>query len=147
MERALFLRAFGRKIAQPVMPDDEAFGYLPTQIVADYLAQRSTPPLDGLLYRSTQTGGRGRNVVLFHHASRVVATPGTPPARPTAFDPFDPSGALEPAPGADRRAETLKVDRASLEITDIRAVDYDKHRRSVEMWNIELDEREWYPGE
>ena len=147
MERALFLRAFGRKIAQPVMPDDEAFGYLPAQIVADFLAQRSTPPLDGLLYRSTQTGGRGRNVVLFHHRSRVVATTGMPPAPPTAFDSFDPSGALEPVPGADRRAETLKVDPASLEITDIRAVDYDKHRRSVEIWNIELHEREWYPGE
>lgn len=66
-----FLRAFGRQIARPILPGDEAFGYLPTQVVADYLAQRLAPAIDGMFYRSTQTGSKGRNVVLFNRAARV----------------------------------------------------------------------------
>lgn len=75
VERAGFLRQLDWEISQPVMPGDEAFGYLHTQAVADYLAHRLD--LDGVLYRSTQAGaGRTdrdppQNLVLFHHASRV----------------------------------------------------------------------------
>jgi hypothetical protein len=76
LARAAFMRNFGDEIAQPVMPQDETFGYLPTQIVADYIAQRLQ--LDGMLYRSVQSGrkktpsgGFPQNVVLFHHAARV----------------------------------------------------------------------------
>ncbi len=38
VERAAFLRTFGHEISLPVMPRDELFGYVPTQIVAEYLA-------------------------------------------------------------------------------------------------------------
>lgn len=75
IERAGFLRQLDWEISQPVMPGDEGFGYLHTQAVADYLAHRLG--LDGVLYRSTQSGaGRAerdpaQNLVLFHHASRV----------------------------------------------------------------------------
>jgi len=131
MERALFLRAFGRRIAEPVMPGEEGFGYLATQIVADYLAQRADPPLDGMIYRSTQTGGKGRNVVLFNHASRVISDP-TPTQGP-GMSVVDP------------RLETLMLIPDSIEITDIRAVTYDQPRRSVEFWELELEEREHYP--
>lgn len=127
MERALFLRAFGRRIAEPVMPGEEGFGYLATQIVAAYLAQRADPPLDGMIYRSTQTGGRGRNVVLFNHASRVISDP-TPTQGP-GMSVVDP------------RLETLMLIPDSIEITDIRAVTYDQPRRSVEFWELELEER------
>jgi hypothetical protein len=68
-DRVAFLRTFGAEISQPVMPRDEAFGYLPTQIVADYIAQRLG--FDGLFYRSTQAGRAKRNVVLFNHSARV----------------------------------------------------------------------------
>jgi hypothetical protein len=131
MERALFLRAFGRRIAEPVMPGEEGFGYLATQIVADYLAQRADPLLDGMIYRSTQTGGKGRNVVLFNHASRVIGDPKSAPG-------------LGPAV-VDTRPETLALVSDSIEITDIRAVTYDQPRRSVEIWEIELEEREHCP--
>lgn len=131
MERALFLRAFGRRIAEPVMPSEEAFGYLATQIVADYLAQRAEPPMDGLIYRSTQTGGKGRNVVLFNHASRVIVD-------------SEPALTLGPA-GVDPRPATLALVPESIEITDIRAVNYDQRRRSVEIWEIELEERYHHP--
>lgn len=74
--RAAFLRNFGNEIAQPVMPRDEVFGYLPTQVVADYIGQRLR--LDGMLFRSVQSGRKKsdagtypQNIVLFNHASRV----------------------------------------------------------------------------
>lgn len=69
-DRVAFLRTFGAEISQPVMPRDEAFGYLPTQIVADYIFQRLG--FDGLFYRSTQAGRAKRNVVLFNRAARVA---------------------------------------------------------------------------
>jgi hypothetical protein len=148
-ERAMFLRAFGRRIAQPVMPDDEAFGYLPTQIVADYLAQRPTPAIDGILFRSTQTGGRGRNVVLFNRASRVEPKP----VQPREFelsvldDIFgDAPAPIEPDPFPinvdDGRLATLRIDPDSIQISDVRAVSYIEKRQSVEFWQLDLEERE-----
>ena len=38
----------------PVMPNDEPFGYLATQAIADFLATEANPPLDGILYPSVQ---------------------------------------------------------------------------------------------
>jgi hypothetical protein len=55
----------------PVMPDDEPTEYLITQMIADYLARRPGAALDGILFKSVQQPGDQRNVVLFHHASRV----------------------------------------------------------------------------
>lgn len=70
-ERAAILRAIAKQIAWPILPSDELLGYLPTQVIAEYLAERSDPKIDGILYQSTQTGSEGRNVVLFNRASRV----------------------------------------------------------------------------
>ena len=74
-ERSLekFLLEWVEEISRPVMPHDEAREYLPTQAVADYLANRVDPHLDGMIFRSSQTGGTGRNVVLFNHACRAMA--------------------------------------------------------------------------
>ena len=84
-----------------------------------------------MIYRSTQTGGKGRNVVLFNHASRVIGDPKSAPG-------------LGPAV-VDTRPETLALVSDSIEITDIRAVTYDQPRRLVEIWEIELEEREHCP--
>ena len=69
--RAEFLRDLVSELSQPVMPQDEAVEYLTTQVVAEYLANKVEPRLDGMIYTSSQTGGNGRNVVLFNHACRV----------------------------------------------------------------------------
>jgi len=69
--RAAFLAQLVREISRPIMPRDEEFEYLPTQAVAEYLASCVEPPLDGIVFHSAQTDGKGRNIVLFHHASRV----------------------------------------------------------------------------
>ncbi|MGA3846819.1 RES family NAD+ phosphorylase [Ralstonia nicotianae] len=73
LERASFLRTLGSRMARPVMPDDEVVDYLPTQAVADFLATMNEPRLDGIIFPSAQAR-TGRNVVLFHHAARVVET-------------------------------------------------------------------------
>ena len=70
-ERTAFLRGLSERISQPIMPDDEALEYLPTQAVADFLATGRSPRIDGLIFFSSQAGGNGLNVVLFHNASRV----------------------------------------------------------------------------
>ncbi|VWM20535.1 hypothetical protein BLA6992_07444 [Burkholderia lata] len=70
LERSVFLQRLQSRMTRPVMPDDEAFDYLPTQAIADFLATMNDPRLDGIVYRSAQTKG-GNNVVLFHHAAKV----------------------------------------------------------------------------
>ena len=69
--RVAFLRSFVDEISRPVMPRDQDYEYLPTQVVAEYLASRPEQPFDGIIFPASQTGGVGRNVVLFHHAARV----------------------------------------------------------------------------
>ena len=69
-ERAAFLQSLGQRMTRPVMPDDEAFDYLATQAVADFLATENGPRLDGIIFGSAQSKD-GRNVVLFHKAARV----------------------------------------------------------------------------
>lgn len=71
LERAMFLRSLSQRITRPVMPDDEAFEYLATQAVADFLATEGAVPLDGIIFPSVQAAGAVLNVVLFHKAARV----------------------------------------------------------------------------
>lgn len=70
--RAAFLRRLVREISRPVMPQDEAFEYLATQAVAEYLANKLEPRLDGIVFHSSQTGGSGRNLVFFNHACGIA---------------------------------------------------------------------------
>jgi hypothetical protein len=72
LERVAFLRSLGNRITRPVMPDDEAFDYLATQAIADFLATENEPLLDGIIFGSVQAEN-GRNVVLFHKAALVEA--------------------------------------------------------------------------
>lgn len=70
LARAAFLRSLGARMVRPVMPDDEAIDYLPTQAIADFLATTNEPRLDGIIFLSAQVED-GRNVVLFNHVARV----------------------------------------------------------------------------
>ena len=62
------------------MPSDETFDYLPTQAIAEYLATKVNPRIDGIIFSSSQTGGEGRNVVLFNHASAAKIETTSAPA-------------------------------------------------------------------
>ncbi|WP_415016208.1 RES family NAD+ phosphorylase [Enterobacter sp.] len=75
LEQAAFLRTLTNLIVKPVLPGEEDFSYIPTQVIAEYLADSEQLNLDGILYPSVQldgslTGGN-YNVVLFRKASRV----------------------------------------------------------------------------
>lgn len=72
--QATFLRTLSDRITDPVLPGDEDFRYIPTQVIAEYLADAPKLNLDGMLYPSVQQGSQESedyNVVLFHKASRV----------------------------------------------------------------------------
>lgn len=71
LARVSFIRSLCERMTRPVMPNDQDWEYLITQAVADYLATKSTPIFDGLVFPSVQTGNEHQNVVLFHKASRV----------------------------------------------------------------------------
>jgi hypothetical protein len=75
-EQAAFLSTLISRIVAPVLPGEEDFSYIPTQVIAEYLADPSRFNLDGILYPSVQLPGaeleERYNVVLFHKASRVA---------------------------------------------------------------------------
>ena len=75
LQRAKFLGVLGSKMVEPVMPGDQAIDYLPTQAVCDYLAAQKDLSLDGIIYKSVQAGDDAKNIILFHHASRVLEVP------------------------------------------------------------------------
>jgi hypothetical protein len=71
LERAAFLSKLSQRITKPVMPDDEAFEYLATQAIADFLSTESDPKIDGIIFPSVQVAGTSLNIVLFHKAAKV----------------------------------------------------------------------------
>ncbi|HBQ40188.1 MAG TPA: hypothetical protein DD808_06410 [Halieaceae bacterium] len=74
LERVAFLRSVGKHMTRAVMPDDQALDYLATQAISDFLATENEPALDGIVFQSAQAR-EGRNVVLFHKASKIEAMP------------------------------------------------------------------------
>ena len=158
--RWAFLSQLIHEISRPVMPEDEEEQYLPTQVVAEYLANRLDPRFDGIIYRSPQTG-KGRNVVFFNHACSVK-----PDDLPEAIDvwceplqvdsdggiddtirvleaaPHDPDRRISPS-GTDTNSTdsitdlrvsetpTLELDLKSVCVMDINRVCYDFNRRNV----------------
>jgi RES domain len=90
VDRSQFLEGFHALIARPIQPHEEPLEYIPTQAVAEYVA--NVLSLDGILYASAQLGSIPdpsdlkiyinlleltdedlalHNVVLFGAASRV----------------------------------------------------------------------------
>ena len=63
-----FLKELVGEISRPVLPQDEKSEYIPTQVVSEYLTNRMDPPVDGIIFPSSQTGATGRNLVLFGKA-------------------------------------------------------------------------------
>ena len=72
--RAAFFKWLVGEIGGPVMPQDEPFEHIATQAMAEYLSNIENPQLDGIIFRSAQTGGVGRNVVLFQHACGIESS-------------------------------------------------------------------------
>lgn len=68
LSRSIFLRNLSQRMTRAIMPDDELFDYLPTQVIADFLG--SELKFDGIIFPSAQSK-KGLNIALFNHASRV----------------------------------------------------------------------------
>jgi hypothetical protein len=66
-----FFKSLRSRISRAVMPGEEELDYLPTQAIAEFLARRHNPPLDGILFESAQSNAEGRNLVLFSQACGV----------------------------------------------------------------------------
>jgi hypothetical protein len=71
-QKAKFLEGLSERITMPIMPDDEALRYIPTQVIAEFLASLNNPMLDGMIYPSVQAAEEMKNVVLFHKAATVA---------------------------------------------------------------------------
>jgi RES domain/HEPN/RES N-terminal domain 1 len=81
-----FLRSFHNLISRPVQPHEEALEYVPTQAVAEYIA--NVLGLDGIIYESAQAGGLNddeeeedtpadrstQNVAFFNRSALVVGS-------------------------------------------------------------------------
>lgn len=67
-----FIENFGNQVTVPVVPENESKEYIITQVISDYLSSRTDIDIDGLIYKSAQTGAlRNENIVLFHKSSKV----------------------------------------------------------------------------
>lgn len=71
-DRLTFLNKFSAEISKPVLPKEEAFDYMPTQALVEYLAYHYKPKIDAVVYASTQTNGKGKNIVFLNHTAKVA---------------------------------------------------------------------------
>jgi hypothetical protein len=173
LERVAFLRSLGQRITRPVMPDDEAFDYLATQAIADFLATENDPILDGIIFRSAQSKD-GRNVVLLHKAARVEAIelpegteievhtgygsedgwevdysvtesvpPPAPPEKRNEWSNFLTGASQSHDRDGDFRQDTLQIDPGSVEVHQVEWVQYQCIRYKVDRRRSEKHNRKF----
>lgn len=150
LEYAEFFRSLQSRFSRPVMPDDEDRDYIATQAVAEYLSEHFEPRVDGILFRSAQAPKAGRNLVLFHRASKVetLVLPGDPEfyVNTHSFDGDDyyPDCYVQATVRAtqeeidaashvhfERDAFTLDLDFKSLQIHEIESVSYGRQNHAM----------------
>lgn len=66
-----FLRHFSLEISKPVQSHNTNLEYLPTQALSEYFAHHYRPKIDAIIYPSTQTNGKGKNIVILNHAANL----------------------------------------------------------------------------
>jgi hypothetical protein len=71
IELTRFLSSLGARMSKPVLPDDEPFEYLSTQIISDFLAWNKEINLQGIIYPSSYSDNEGQNVVIFSGSAIV----------------------------------------------------------------------------
>ena len=165
LEKVKFLKGFCERISAPVLPDHEKHEYLPTQVIADYLASMTNLKVDGILFPSIQSAREGFNLVLFNKSSRVekvMRKAGTTihvesyayyaEGPEIEYRVIEKASELDNSivstdnrqKESDSRRSTLKIDIDSLEVhiieaADFKASDY-KVERQEENLNDDFDE-------
>lgn len=71
-DRLAFLQKFSDEISKPILQNNEALEYIPTQALVEYLANHYEPHIDAIIYASTQTNRKGRNIVFLNNATNVI---------------------------------------------------------------------------
>ena len=71
-DRLAFLRKFSAEISKPISPHKEPLDYMPAQAFAEYLANHYEPKIDAVIYSSTQTNGKGKNIVFLSRKGKVI---------------------------------------------------------------------------
>jgi len=153
-EKLAFLRKLTRLLTTPVMPGEEELEYLPTQAVADFLAEKADPAIDGLQFRSVQFGGKGTNIVLFHKSSTIAPlglAPGTKLEAELGFETeeymsdysISEVAVKKKAPGMPPAAKSLpmavlRLNRELITVHDVQAISFVVTENAVQ-WNP-LDE-------
>jgi len=153
-EKARFLGHLVEIMSRPVMPNDEDFQYLPTQAVAEYLSEKVRPKLDGLIFPSSQRGGKGENVVLFRRSAGAKSDGTQKLTSEVQFgwqaeDDYDRDITVWTKPKKKKKASlgnsfdlsepehlsdeesALRIDLDSLEVRDIKGVTYNTETRRV----------------
>ena len=172
-KKAKFLRTLNERLTRAVLPAFETAEYLVTQVIAEYLADRSDLNLDGVLYRSAQVDKDRANVMLFRRASRVnsLNIPAgtnihagfrtstsdgweidyhvwekTPPTVPTNSESVtaDGSGARQVTTRQDPRKITLEVDTDNLSVHHVQQVNYCARQYEVRRVRLSSDEQSDY---
>ena len=162
MEKVFFLRRLGYRMTKPVMPDDEIFDYIPTQVIADYLATKNDINIDGIIYPSVQVEGDQVNIALFHKSAKIDTIDYSPGISATDTE-YDDDGAheyytvyeevvprKEKSQKANEREEntiidtrkpTLQIDVDSIVIHSIKSVEYITSEMPVSWVKIKKEDK------
>lgn len=71
-DKLAFLKTFSEEISKPIPPHKQELDYMPTQALVEYLAHHYKPKIDAVVYASTQTNRKGKNIVFLNHAAKVI---------------------------------------------------------------------------
>lgn len=66
LSRKNFFPELWRDLLRPTMPGEEEMDYLPTQVIAEFLAASDGLNIDGIRHTSVQAGDKGNNIIFFH---------------------------------------------------------------------------------
>lgn len=129
-EKIAFLSKLREHVSRPVVPNDHLLEYVPTQVVADFLA--SFTDWDGIIFDSVQSDELSANVVLFNKAARskpnlstfeqvrplVISLGSFIPPSIYVHDRSPKNNRWKPVDG---RAETLELELYDLSIHEIKS--------------------------
>ncbi|HEL4235698.1 TPA: RES family NAD+ phosphorylase [Stenotrophomonas maltophilia] len=161
-----FLAQLCEQLVVPVVPQDEGSSYVVTQAIADYLATHKELAIDGIIFRSAQIHSQhsspsGKNVVLFHKASKVVkGDKDVSGSRNAEVIESDDDGGIHVSPRVvidetkeaflhlgpfepDQRKPSLEIDFDSLTLHTIKAVEVIAEQQPVVIARGPLDDFEF----
>ncbi|WHI48959.1 RES domain-containing protein [Microbulbifer sp. VAAF005] len=148
LSRISFLGQLVEELSRPIMPGEEARGYLLTQVVSEYLANHAEIKLDGIMFNSSQVTIEEKgeseevlecqNIVLFPHACIMTHQVDKLDIYMYPEDPSDPRSELDisilkipsseteggPLTSEEGLNPSIQLDVESIEIKKIQGVRY-----------------------